>query len=386
MDVAIVAPCPIPYVIGGAENLWRGLQDHINEHTPHQAEIIKLPSREHSFWELVDSYRRFSELDLTGFDVVVSGKYPAWMVRHPNHVCYMLHRLRGLYDTYHFFGLPDEPPDPPRPVRELLEFMATTTGRRDTLPELFDRLGRLRREPGVPESLFAFPGPLIRVIVHHLDGIALARGAVRSYGAISDTVRRRPGYFPEGADVFVAHPPSAVPAISPRRGRYLFTASRLDNAKRVDLVIRAMEHVTSSVELRIAGTGPDEAALHDLAAGDRRISFCGRLPDDELARMYADCRAVVFVPYDEDFGLVALEAMRLGKPVVTCSDSGGPTELVDDGVTGLVAAPEPAALGAAIERLWRERGLLRRFGSAARSRAAQVTWDRAVAAITEPAA
>ena len=54
MDIAIVAPCPIPYMIGGAENLWRGLQDHLNEHTSHQAELIKLPSRELEFWDLID--------------------------------------------------------------------------------------------------------------------------------------------------------------------------------------------------------------------------------------------------------------------------------------------------------------------------------------------
>src|SRR3954471_9016008 len=113
MDVAIVAPCPIPYVIGGAENLYRGLQDHINEHTPHQAEIIKLSSRELSFWELLDSYRAFAALDLTGFDVVVSTKYPSWMVDHPRHVVYMLHKLRGLYDTYHFLQMPDRHPSDP---------------------------------------------------------------------------------------------------------------------------------------------------------------------------------------------------------------------------------------------------------------------------------
>jgi glycosyltransferase involved in cell wall biosynthesis len=381
MDIAIVAPCPVPYVIGGAENLWRGLQDHFNEHTPHQAEVIKLPSREHSFWELVDTYRRFSELDLEGFDVVVSGKYPAWMVRHPNHVCYMLHRLRGLYDTYHFFGLPERVPDPAAPVRELEAFMAATAGRRDSLGELFERLGRLRTS-GVPDAVFAFPGPFARAVVHHLDGIGLAPGAIRRFGAISDTVRRRPGYFPDGADVFVAHPPSAVPADSPRRGRYLFTASRLEDAKRIGLLVEAMAQVRQDVDLRIAGTGPQEAALRELAQGQSGISFCGRVTDDELARLYAECRAVAFLPYDEDFGLVALEAMRLGKPVITCADSGGPTELVEHGVTGLVADPNPKALAAAIDELWARRSLRRRLARAARERAAAVTWDPAVAAIT----
>ena len=113
MDVAIVAPCPIPYVVGGAENLWRGLQDHINEHTPHQAEIIKLPSPEHTFADLVGSYRRFAALDLDGFDMVVSSKYPAWMVAHRRHVVYMLHTLRGLYDTYPaYYPRRQEDPDP----------------------------------------------------------------------------------------------------------------------------------------------------------------------------------------------------------------------------------------------------------------------------------
>src|SRR5215210_7184085 len=165
MDVAIVAPCPIPYVIGGAENLWRGLQDHLNEHTEHQAELIKLPSRELSFWELVDTYRQFSELNLDGFDLVVSTKYPAWMVAHPRHVVYLQHKLRGLYDTYHFLGLPDEVPDAPPPVLELRAFMDAHRGERASLDEFFARVAALRGAPGVDDALFAFPGPLIRELV-----------------------------------------------------------------------------------------------------------------------------------------------------------------------------------------------------------------------------
>lgn len=381
VDVAIVAPCPVPYMIGGAENLWRGLQDHLNEHTPHQAEIIKLPSRELAFWDLVDSYRRFTELDLTGFDVVVSGKYPAWMVAHPHHVCWMLHPLRGLYDTYHFFGLPERHPDGPPPIRELQAFMAANARRRDALDELFERLDALRRASGIPESAFAFPGPLIREVVHFLDGVALAPGAIWRYGAISSVVRDRPGYFPAGAEVFVAHPPGRVPPARPRRGRYLLSAGRLDGAKRVDLLIGAMAHLGDDVELRIAGSGPEEERLRELAAGDDRITLLGRVSDTALAELYARCRAVAFIPYEEDFGLVALEAMALGKPVLTCTDSGGPTELVSDGVTGFVREPDPARLAEAIRALWESRSLRARMGRAAAERARAVTWTPAVDAI-----
>jgi glycosyltransferase involved in cell wall biosynthesis len=382
MDIAIVAPCPIPYQIGGAENLWRGLQDHINDHTPHLAEIIKLPSREFSFWELVDSYRHFAELDLTGFDLVVSSKYPAWMVSHPNHVVYMLHRLRGLYDTYDVMNLPADYPDPPPAVLELRAFMAEHAGSRAALPELFERLAALRRASGVREDLFAFPGPFIREVVHHLDGVGLAPAAIRRYGAISALVAEREGYFPPGADVFVAHPPTGLEGLHGGRGRYLFTVSRLDAPKRIDLLIAAMAHVGPRVELRIAGGGPDEARLRELAAGDERISFCGRVGSAELAGLYAGARAVAFIPFEEDFGLVALEAMLAGKPVITCADSGGTAELVADGVNGLVVEPRAEALAAAIERLWSSRREARRMGDAARARGGQVTWDGVVEQLT----
>jgi glycosyltransferase involved in cell wall biosynthesis len=378
MDIAIVAPCPVPYQRGGAENLWRGLQDHLNEATPHQAEIIKLPSREFSFFELVDSYRRFSELDLSGFDLVVSSKYPAWMVRHPNHVVYMLHRLRGLYDAYESFGLSREVTDPPNPVRELLALLDDGTGRPDSELELYARVEALRPLAEARPELFAFPGPLIRRVVHFLDAIGLAPERVRRYGAIARTVAERHGTFPEGVPVFVAHPPSELATLPPRRGSYLFTASRLDGPKRIELLIRAMAHASPRVRLRIAGTGPEAGRLREAAGGDPRVELLGRVPSAELARLYAGARAVAFVPLQEDFGLIALEGMRAGKPVLTCIDSGGATELVVHGENGLVVAPEPEALGQAMTELHRDGRAARRMGRAGRRRAAQVTWTHVV--------
>src|SRR4029077_17469790 len=126
---------PVPYMVGGAEKLWWGLATHLNEHTTHQAEIIKLPSPEHDLASLMRSYEAFSQLDLGGFDMVISGKYPAWMVENPLHVCYMLHRLRGLYDA--FLGMPEVSTEiaAHRGVAALRSFMRHGRGRRDALPE-----------------------------------------------------------------------------------------------------------------------------------------------------------------------------------------------------------------------------------------------------------
>jgi glycosyltransferase involved in cell wall biosynthesis len=376
MDVAIVAPAPVPYVIGGAENLWRGLQDHINENTPHQAEVFKLPSREHSFWELVDTYRRFSELDLAGFDVVVSTKYPAWMVRHERHVVYMQHKLRGLYDTYHFTGLPLRVEQPSPKVAALQRYMADNAGRRAALGAFWELVADLQ---GEPEELFAFPGPLIREILHFLDGIGLAPDAVHRHGAISRTVAGREGHFPDGADVFVAHHPTALGGFENRRGDYLFTAARFDNPKRVPLIAEAMAHVKAQVPLRIAGSGPEEGRLRELAAADPRITLEGRVSPERLVELYNGARAVVYAPYLEDYGLVTVEAFEAAKPVITVADAGGPTELVEHEVNGLIAEPTPESLGAAIDRLWSDRGLRKRLGRAGHERARVITWDGVVA-------
>jgi glycosyltransferase involved in cell wall biosynthesis len=162
------------------------------------------------------------------------------------------------------------------------------------------------------------------------------------------------------------------------RGGYLFTVSRLDHPKRIDLLIRAMAHVRAQVPLRIAGTGPQEAALRELAAPDPRITLTGFLNDGDLADAYAGALAVLFAPYQEDYGYVTLEAMLSGKPVITTTDAGGPVELIEDGVSGLIVEPDPAALGAAIERLASSGRRARRMGRAGRERARRISWGDVV--------
>ena len=94
----------------------------------------------------------------------------------------------------------------------------------------------------------------------------------------------------------------------------------------------------------VTGEGPDrerlEALAHDRGLNGR-AEFTGRIDEDELASLYARCLAVYYAPVDEDFGMVPYEAFLSEKPVLTTTDAGGPLEVVTDGRTGLVTAPEP---------------------------------------------
>lgn len=375
MKIAIVAPCPIPYMVGGAEKLWWGLAQHFNERTAHQAEIIKLPSPEADLTSLIRSYEAFSTLDLDAFDLVISGKYPAWMVSHRRHVCYMLHRLRGLYDCYPGMPAVDSELAAHPMVAALREFMRRYRGARTALAEFFGRWNEMAAGAAKPPGLLDFPGPLAREMVHWLDEIALAPGAISRYAAISAALTRRDGYFPPGVDVAVAHPPPHRRREPGERQDHFYTVSRLDGPKRIALVVEAMRRVKTDLPLIVGGTGPEEGRLRELAAGDQRIRFVGFESDAMVDERYRNALAVPFVPWQEDYGFIAVEAMQCAKPVITALDSGGPCELVDDGVSGFVCEPDAASLAAAMQRLADDRALARSLGASGMRRAAAVTWD-----------
>ena len=105
------------------------------------------------------------------------------------------------------------------------------------------------------------------------------------------------------------------------------------------------------------------------------MTFLGTVDDDQLIQLYKDALAVVYPPFDEDFGYVTLEAFLSRKPVITCTDSGGPNEFVVDGVNGFVCEPAPSALAAAINRLADDRRLAGTLGEAGREAARLITWD-----------
>ncbi|BCA92452.1 glycosyltransferase family 4 protein [Vreelandella aquamarina] len=403
MKIALIAPSGVPFAVGGAEKLWWGLQHHTNQLSDHQMELIKLPSAERNFKELIASYQRFSELDVSHFDRVITTKYPAWMVDHPDHHLYLQHTLRGLYDTYPWPALAGADPFTPQawpgekgqrairllrhhPLMAQLRRLLAAKPERAQLPELFACLHRLLEGPWLPaaakEGLFAFPGPLSRAVIHHLDAMATAPSQITAYHAISRNVTRRANYFPAGVDVKVIHHPSDL-VLSPSAPDetappYLFTVSRLDGPKRLDLLVRAFLQTEVALELRIAGTGPMEAELKALAADDPRIQFLGFVRDRDVATHYQHALAVPFLPYDEDYGLITVEAMSAGKPVMTTTDAGGVNEFVRHGETGWCVPPTPEALAQAITEAASDPARTRAMGEQARRAVAHVTWQDTV--------
>jgi glycogen(starch) synthase len=172
-------------------------------------------------------------------------------------------------------------------------------------------------------------------------------------------------------------PPSWLP------GRYLLALGRMVHVKGFDLLLRAFARarverlVDDDVRLVLAGDGPERAALRSLAGElgvADRVVLPGALGRPDVVATVAGALGLVVPSRVEAFGIVVLEGLRAGVPVVATT-RGGPREIVTDGVDGLLADPEDAAaLAGALGRLG-DAGLRHRLGEAGRATAARYMWE-----------
>jgi glycosyltransferase involved in cell wall biosynthesis/GT2 family glycosyltransferase len=334
MRIGLVVPRVVAGPVGGAEALYRGLLDALRR-TSHEVELVGVPVDESTFDAALESYLACHDLDVSAYDAVISTKVPTYMVRHPNHVAYLVHTMRVFYDLFEReFGV------------------------------------------GTPELRYQ------RRIVHALDRHGLAPERVRAHLAVGSRsylrLARADPWWTRIAFRVVHHPPAIERFLPPRPGEYVLVPGRLHRWKRVDLVIRAVRQMRRDIVLKIAGTGEEEAALRALAAGDPRIEFLGRVADDELVELYARALAVAFTPIEEDYRLVTIEAFRARKPVLTCTDSGEPTVFVRSFDTGFVVEPTPAAVADRLAWLADRPEEAAAMGERGAAAVAHITWERVV--------
>lgn len=117
--------------------------------------------------------------------------------------------------------------------------------------------------------------------------------------------------------------------LSDGQDEYFLVVSRLSSHKRVDLAVTACTSL--NLPLKVIGTGPERENLEKTAGGN--IEFLGYLSDEEVVSHLKNCRAFIY-PQEEDFGITAIEAQALGKPVIAFN-KGGAMETVENGKTGL---------------------------------------------------
>jgi glycosyltransferase involved in cell wall biosynthesis len=345
MKSVVVCAAQAPFVTGGAEIHVRELVAGLRERG-FRADVVSLPFHAYPPSEVPRQALAWRLLELrhvTGESIVlvIPTKFPSYLVRHHRKVAWVPHQYREAYDllgTEHS-ALGAGPDD-----RQVLDTIRT------------------------------------------MDGAAL--GECRTIFTISRNVADRMSRF-NGLQAAPLYPPPQ------QLGRYrcdsyapfLLLPGRLDRTKRHELVLRALALSGKDVRLKITGEGPLRRDLERLVAElglEACVDFLGFVNEHQLLDLYARCRGVLYTPFDEDYGYVTVEAFLSHKPIVTTRDSGGPLEFVEDGVCGLVAAPEPEPLAYAIRRLWGlKEARLAELGAEGARRVATITWDAVVDRLTE---
>jgi glycosyltransferase involved in cell wall biosynthesis len=327
----------VPFERGGAEIFAGDLAAELRERG-HEAEVVTIPYKWYPgtrvltqafLWRLVD----LTESNGRPIELVIATKFPTYAVRHPNKVVWLLHQFRQAY-----------------------ELDRTEIGQFGESAE--DRAARRA--------------------VHELDRRVLGE-ARRLFATSRNLIERLESSTGLEAEL-LPHPPQDLPYRCEDYGDFVLSVGRLDRAKRVDLLLEA---AGADPDLRcvIAGDGPDRGRLEQLAESgglDGRVTFAGRVDEEQLADLYGRCLAVFYAPVDEDFGMVPYEAFLSEKPVVTTSDAGGPLEIVSDRRTGLVCEPRAHSVAEACSWLRKHVDEARTWGRAGKAIAAGVTWDAAI--------
>lgn len=241
--------------------------------------------------------------------------------------------------------------------------------------------GRYAEAYGLPWIRRAVTGYLTRF--HQRSARVYTPSAV-SRGELLRLGLREVEVWGRGVDTALFHPRRRSQALRAELGmgsRFTFVyVGRLAPEKRVDVVVDAFRKASAMVpagviHLIVAGTGPQEAELR--AAAPPGVTFLGFLDrESRLPDLYANCDAFVFASVTETLGLVVLEAMASGLPVIAAPE-GGVRDHVRDGTNGLTyEAGDASALARAMLLLVNEWELTGRLARGARRTAEALSWER----------
>jgi glycosyltransferase involved in cell wall biosynthesis len=344
----LICTTQVPFTRGGAESHAEGLRRALEE-AGYAAEIAAVPFKWYPPEEMMRGALAWRLLDVTEangrpVDLVVGMKFPAYLVSHPCKVLWILHQYRSAYNLW---GTP------------------------------FDDLSTH------PE------GARVREWVRHCDDRFIPE-ARKVFANSREVAARLLRYNRIESEPLYHPPPRAERLREGEQGDYVFYPSRLEPQKRQEILIEALAHTRTPVRVVFAGGSADPRRYESLArkhgVGDR-ITFRGFVGEDEIIGLYADALGVCYLPFDEDYGYVTLEAMLSGKPVVVARDGGGAAEFVEHESEGLVCDPDPRAVAACLDRLYADREAARRMGRRGRDklRALDLSWRRVVERIISAA-
>ncbi len=347
MRIAI-ATVQVPFTRGGAEILTDSLRAELKKRG-HIADVVSMPFKWYPEESLLSSMMMGRMIDLEEssgerIDKVIAMKFPAYYLKHDRKVLWLMHQHRSAYDLWGSqYGDIDSWENGIR-VREFLRQC--------------DK----------------------RYIMEYSKRYTIAQNTsdrLMKYSGIDSTV--------------LYHPPMNSEKLHKGEfGDYVFYPSRINSIKRQRSLVEAAKYFKTEAKVIIAGNGEkgeidyingfiEENKLHD------RVKLVGFISEEEKIEYYANCMAVYFGAYDEDYGYITLEGFFSEKPVIVHKDAGGPLEFVEDGKNGFVIDQNPIEIAKKIDYLFEHKDEAEKLGKYGREslKKKNMSWDYVIEHLLE---
>ncbi len=243
-------------------------------------------------------------------------------------------------------------------------------------------------------SLVVRPAPIVATF-HAAGGAGVYRFLSAPLRALLDRIDRRVVVSKDALDMVQEHlggdyevlfngveverfrPAAPVPT----RPRTIFFCGRHEPRKGLEVLLRAMALLPDDVVCWVASEGPETAALRERFGGDGRIEWLGRISDhDKIARLRSAAAFCAPSLHGESFGVVLIEAMAAGTPVVASALPGYQNVATDEVDSLLVEPGDPNALARALTRVFEDAALAARLRAAGERRADELSMSRLAAA------
>jgi glycosyltransferase involved in cell wall biosynthesis len=339
MKVALVNTMA-PFVRGGAEILVDDLLEQLLIRQ-HEVDLYRIPFPNNYEVPLLETTLGASMLRFDDYDRVIAFKYPAYCIKHPNRVMWMFHQFRQVYELY------DKP-------------------------------------YGLIDSDI---GKALKSTISNIDNNVIPRSR-HIYTNAREVTNRLWSYNQIKSEVL--NPPllNMDDYYCGETGDYIYYPSRINSIKRQHLAVEAMKYVKSDVKLIITGKSEDENYTNQLESIikinklQNKVQIENRWVSDKDKLDYlANSLAVMYIPYKEDScGFVTMEGFYSSKPVISCTDSGGTVEFIDDNVTGLFAESDPKDIAKKMDQIYQNRDITIQMGIAAREEIIRrnINWDETI--------
>ena len=325
MKILVCYPS-IPFMIGGADMHAKIIYEELLKRN-HQVELIKIPFKWYPPFKILDSVLEWKLLDLTEYnnekiDLVISTKFPSYVIEHPNHVVWLTHQYRLAYDL---------------------------------------------RNTKYDDLQHSSDGKYVREKIIEIDNKYLRK--VKKVFTISKNVSNRLSKFNKiDSEPLYIPIPNSEKFHSKEYGDYVIFPSRISPLKRQELLVEAMKYTKTNVKCKIVGFDVHKKWLDNILKDNKqrdKIELISNASNEQLIDLYSKALAEVYLPIDEDYGIVTLEAFHSEKLVLTATDSGGPLEFVKDGVNGFIVNPDPKKIAEKLDEIYNDKEKAEKMGKAA---------------------